>query len=632
MKIKKPTVSSVGVFRFTTNPRDHVLNGVSAGDLNGDGRPDIAIGGWAIPNDEGDAHNASTRLLVLKQDKAGNFKAWTDFAGGNATIRGTWQPLIADFNGDGRGDIAVPGFTDYPVTPVESAFYMSSGNGHQRVNYGDRISAHHANLADVNGDGLMDVITAGYGSYAAGSNAERHDERYFISQRGANPKAVWNSPFKVGNRTDGMSPMGSAVAAGDLDGDGYADYVIGDAWDHNRDIQKNGVFQRTDILVFKGGADGMPTGPYAAKIVPYLETHHAGLKPIDWAKDRDGVGEYSHDVRIEMADFDGNGLLDFLVLSMNFEGGSESVTSLRMYRNNGNFEFQDMTSKWLPHHDPKWQSDFSIQVMDLDGNGTSDIALSAPSHMSSAGIDNKRHGNAIFLNDGSGRMHLAVRKEYEAWTKEFAARTAYEVEEIPRFFPVVTKGKVDFLIMKDNAYNASTKTYESVYATLNTDIDFGPAYDKAVKVTGGAGNDRLFGWAGKDTLSGKGGDDVLSGGLGNDTLSGGAGKDGFVFRTKLDRSANVDTIRSFTVSDDTILLDNAVFRKLGPGSPAKPNILKESRFAIASKAKDKDDHVIYDRKTGALYYDADGSGSAAQTKFAQLSKGLKLSHEDFLVI
>ena len=44
-------------------------------------------------------------------------------------------------------------------------------------------------------------------------------------------------------------------------------------------------------------------------------------------------------------------------------------------------------------------------------------------------------------------------------------------------------------------------------------------------LTGGSGNDQLFGQAGNDTLLGKGGDDLLFGGAGNDTLTGGDGDD-----------------------------------------------------------------------------------------------------------
>ena len=48
-------------------------------------------------------------------------------------------------------------------------------------------------------------------------------------------------------------------------------------------------------------------------------------------------------------------------------------------------------------------------------------------------------------------------------------------------------------------------------------------------LTGGLGNDTMFGEAGNDILRGGDGDDALHGGAGNDTLTGGAGADRFVF-------------------------------------------------------------------------------------------------------
>jgi Ca2+-binding RTX toxin-like protein len=50
-----------------------------------------------------------------------------------------------------------------------------------------------------------------------------------------------------------------------------------------------------------------------------------------------------------------------------------------------------------------------------------------------------------------------------------------------------------------------------------------------------------------------------------------------------------------------------------------------------STAADSNDHVIYNKTTGALYYDADGSGATPAVQFAKLSAGLALTHADFLV-
>jgi 16S rRNA U516 pseudouridylate synthase RsuA-like enzyme len=57
-----------------------------------------------------------------------------------------------------------------------------------------------------------------------------------------------------------------------------------------------------------------------------------------------------------------------------------------------------------------------------------------------------------------------------------------------------------------------------------------------------------------------------------------------------------------------------------------------TRATMSEAAKYKDDYVIYNKKTGVLSYDVDGSGSKAAVEFAQLRKGLALTYKDFFVI
>ena len=64
----------------------------------------------------------------------------------------------------------------------------------------------------------------------------------------------------------------------------------------------------------------------------------------------------------------------------------------------------------------------------------------------------------------------------------------------------------------------------------------------------------------------------------------------------------------------------------------KAGALKASMFYAGKKAHDKDDRVIYDKKTGSLYYDADGTGKSKAVKFATVKKGTFIDHHDFLVI
>ncbi len=51
-----------------------------------------------------------------------------------------------------------------------------------------------------------------------------------------------------------------------------------------------------------------------------------------------------------------------------------------------------------------------------------------------------------------------------------------------------------------------------------------------------------------------------------------------------------------------------------------------------ARALDANDYIIYDKNTGFLSYDADGSGAGAAVVFAKLSTGLDLSNSDFFVI
>ncbi|HZH50815.1 MAG TPA: M10 family metallopeptidase [Microvirga sp.] len=154
--------------------------------------------------------------------------------------------------------------------------------------------------------------------------------------------------------------------------------------------------------------------------------------------------------------------------------------------------------------------------------------------------------------------------------------------------------------------------------------------------TGGAGADQivgnavanqLVGGSGGDRLQGREGDDVLKGGSGNDVLAGGAGRDSFMFDTKPSTSANRDQIVDFSVVDDTIRLENAVFTKL-----TKTGSLSSAAFWTGTSAHDASDRIIYNKSTGALFYDADGSERGAAVHFATLTKDLKMAAADFHVV
>ena len=143
---------------------------------------------------------------------------------------------------------------------------------------------------------------------------------------------------------------------------------------------------------------------------------------------------------------------------------------------------------------------------------------------------------------------------------------------------------------------------------------------------GAAGNDVLHGEGGNDHLFGDAGNDKLFGGMGNDMMSGGTGQDIFVFDTALG-AGNIDRISGFSAADDTIHLSQSVFSALDLGA------LSQGAFNTGSAATQADDHIIYNARTGALMYDADGRGGQAAVQFATLTGVVgNLSADDFLIV
>lgn len=147
---------------------------------------------------------------------------------------------------------------------------------------------------------------------------------------------------------------------------------------------------------------------------------------------------------------------------------------------------------------------------------------------------------------------------------------------------------------------------------------------------GFGGNDSISGNGGKDILMGGDGNDVLNGGSDNDDLSGGKGRDTFVFSTKLSPERNIDIIRDFEIKSDVILLDCIIFNKL-----SSKNALSASQFVTSETItipEDQDNYIYYDKSSGGLFYDEDGSGSGAMVQFATVANMAALTYEDFKII
>lgn len=168
---------------------------------------------------------------------------------------------------------------------------------------------------------------------------------------------------------------------------------------------------------------------------------------------------------------------------------------------------------------------------------------------------------------------------------------------------------------------------ERLIQTGTTNID-GAGNDLANTIYGNAGNNFLSGGLGNDVMLGGDGNDTLNGGRGADKLTGGIGSDTFLFDV-LETSANKDTIADFTSAQDFIAFSRSAFTAFA-GAPA--GALNAAEFATGTAATTASHHVIYNSATGALFYDADGVGGAAQVQIAALTNKPALLASDIVLI
>lgn len=147
-------------------------------------------------------------------------------------------------------------------------------------------------------------------------------------------------------------------------------------------------------------------------------------------------------------------------------------------------------------------------------------------------------------------------------------------------------------------------------------------------LVGSSFNDSLNADANVNTINGGAGNDELRSFEGNDTVRGGSGADTFIFNTALSATTNVDVVIDFSITDDTIRLNNLVFTTLADGAlPA--NAFKD----VSTGPIDADDRILYNPTNGALSYDADGNGSAFTfVRFALLTNLPALTAGDFVVV
>jgi hypothetical protein len=242
MSLAQAAVSFVG-----EAPHDRAGSALSyAGDVNGDGYDDFLIGAWA-----NDANSEDAGQAYLIYGKSQGWQVNTPLAHTDASFVGESSREEAGRALSYAGDVNGDGFDDFLIgAPSVSAGKQFAGKsylilGHPsdlgwQTNLANAISftgegtndasgSHLAYAGDVNGDGYGDFIIGAWSNDEAGVNA---GQVYLFFGKADGWKKNYSlseaSASFIGEQS-GDSAGFSATYAGDVNGDGYDDFIIG-AW------------------------------------------------------------------------------------------------------------------------------------------------------------------------------------------------------------------------------------------------------------------------------------------------------------------------------------------------------------------------------------------------------------------
>ncbi|MFO1487815.1 MAG: LamG-like jellyroll fold domain-containing protein [Verrucomicrobiota bacterium] len=194
---------------------------VAIADLDGDGQPDLTVA-----NHDAQVVSIFRNVAVPGILNAASFAARVDLPSAD---RGHTL-AIGDLDGDGRLDL-VAGFVEPQLISVfrnvSSAGVLTAGSFAAPVNFSTPGWMHTAALADFNGDGRLDIAVVGeLPSYLSVWENLSTPGSFTTSSLGA------RNDFGTGWNAWG-------VAAGDLDGDGRPDLVFCNAYDANLTVYQN---------------------------------------------------------------------------------------------------------------------------------------------------------------------------------------------------------------------------------------------------------------------------------------------------------------------------------------------------------------------------------------------------------
>jgi predicted NUDIX family NTP pyrophosphohydrolase len=238
-----------GTFRAK---RDYGTGGawsIAIGDLNGDGKPDLAI-----------LTGANTVSVFLNRGD-GSFPAKVDYGTG----RGPDSVAIGDLNGDGRPDLAT---ANHVVSTASVLLNRGDGSFQAKVDYGTGRGPDSIAIGDLNGDGKPDLASANCG--LPSGNGPCRESPHTVSVLLNSGDGSFQAKIDYGT-----GRMPSSVAIGDLNGDGKPDLATA-----------NALYAGTVSVLLNSG-----DGSFLAK-----HDYEAGVGPTSVA-----IGDLSGDGKPELA-------------------------------------------------------------------------------------------------------------------------------------------------------------------------------------------------------------------------------------------------------------------------------------------------------------------------------------------